>query len=118
MSRLFWCQWSHCILMKTPPRPHPCPRCWCWWEHHTFRCHLAKEGSNKQALKGDAGFGLRPPPGSRILFLGLWHCQPRSLKPLFQTQFPHLKMVRATASGCGLGTMEMVRACLMILIDS
>lgn len=67
MSHLFWCQWSHCILMKTPPHPRPCPRCWCWWEHHTSCCHLENAVPISRRQKVMLGLASRP----RCCFWGL-----------------------------------------------
>ena len=87
MSRLFWCQRSHCILMKTLPHPHPCPRSWCRWKHRTVPGRPPRKGGwAEQALEGDASFGLPASslPGSRTLFLTAGFAS--------QDLFPHLKM--------------------------
>lgn len=114
MSHLFWCQWSHCILMKTPPHPRPCPRCWCWWEHHTFCCHLENQVPTSRCRKVMLGSASR---ALRCCFWGLV-CQPAPLKPLVQPPFPHLRMRHARAPSWGLGTTEMLRAHLLVFLDS
>lgn len=116
MSHLFWCQWSHCILMKTPPHPHPhpCPRCWCWWQHHTFCCHLETAVPISRRRKVMLGLASRP----RDAASGGSLCQLAPLKPLVQAPFPHLKMMCARAPGWGLGAMEKLRACSLVLTDS
>lgn len=70
---------------------------------------------HKQALERDAGLGLPAHSGLWDAVSGGSLCQPGPVKPHFQIQFPHLKLVHANApGGVEAGNHGDAQSCLLI----